>query len=113
MILFFNIKIKRSQPPAAPTRCTHSHDTGLSSRVITSSDRAPASHTGLLIKERLMMSRRNIEQTYRTWSSPILLELKKREHQMKPVERQALENVLVERRLLDTGNPEGTERRQR
>lgn len=60
-----------------------------------------------------MTSRRNIEQTYRTWSSPILLELKKREHQMKPVERQALENVLVERRLLDTGNPDGSDRRQR
>ncbi|RON85208.1 hypothetical protein [Pseudomonas fluorescens] len=59
-----------------------------------------------------MTSRRNIEQTYRTWSSPILLELKKREHQMAPVERQALENVLVERRLLDTGNPEGIERRR-
>ena len=59
-----------------------------------------------------MTSRRNIEQTYRNWSSPILLELKKREHQMAPVERQALENVLVERRLLDTGNPEGIERRR-
>jgi hypothetical protein len=59
-----------------------------------------------------MTSRRNIEQTYRTWSSPILLELKKREHQMAPFERQALENVLVERRLLDIGNPKGNERRQ-
>ena len=59
-----------------------------------------------------MTSRRNIEQTYRTWSSPILLELKKREHQMAPVERQALENVLMERRLLDLGGPEGVERRQ-
>jgi hypothetical protein len=59
-----------------------------------------------------MTSRRNIEQTYRTWSSPILLELKKREHQMAPFERQALENVLVERRLLDIGNPQGNERRQ-
>jgi hypothetical protein len=59
-----------------------------------------------------MTSRRNIEQTYRTWSSPILLELKKREHQMAPVERQALENVLVERRLLDIGGPEGSERRR-
>ncbi|KAE9645114.1 hypothetical protein [Pseudomonas sp. PB103] len=58
-----------------------------------------------------MTSRRNIEQTYRTWSSPILLELKKREHQMAPFERQALENVLVERRLLDIGNPKGNERR--
>ena len=60
-----------------------------------------------------MTSRRNIEQTYRTWSSPILLELKKREHQMAPVERQALENVLVERRLLDLGNPDGVERRKK
>ena len=59
-----------------------------------------------------MTSRRNIEQTYRTWSSPILLELKKREHQMAPVERQALQNVLVERRLLDLGNPDGVERRK-
>jgi hypothetical protein len=59
-----------------------------------------------------MTSRRNIEQTYRTWSSPILLELKKREHQMAPVERQALESVLVERRLLDIGSPEGIERRR-
>lgn len=58
-----------------------------------------------------MTSRRNIEQTYRTWSSPILLELKKREHQMALVERQALENVLLERRLLDVGGPERTERR--
>ena len=59
-----------------------------------------------------MTSRRNIEQTYRTWSSPILLELKKREHQMAPFERQALDNVLVERRLLDIGNPKGNDRRQ-
>ena len=90
----------------------HSRLQGLSSRVTTSSDRAPARNTGLLIKERLMTSRRNIEQTYRTWSSPILLELKKREHQMAPIERQALENVLVERRLLDVGNPDGIERRR-
>jgi hypothetical protein len=59
-----------------------------------------------------MMSRRNIEQTYRTWSSPILLELKKREHQMAPIERQALENILQERRLLDMGNSDGIERRR-
>jgi hypothetical protein len=55
---------------------------------------------------------RHIEKLYRTWSSPILLELKKREHQMAPKERQALENVLVERRLLDVGGPDGVERRQ-
>ncbi|WP_339447161.1 hypothetical protein [Pseudomonas sp. EA_5y_Pfl2_R50] len=60
-----------------------------------------------------MTSPRNIEQVYRTWSSPILLELKKREHQMAPFERQALENVLVERRLVDAGNPGGDERRAR
>jgi hypothetical protein len=59
-----------------------------------------------------MTARRNIEQTYRTWSSPILLELKKREHQMAPIERQALENILQERRLLDMGNPAGIERRR-
>ncbi|MBX8472636.1 hypothetical protein K5E37_26685 [Pseudomonas sp. RIT778] len=59
-----------------------------------------------------MTSNRLIEQTYRTWSSPILLELKKREHEMAPAERQALENVLVERRLLDVGNPKGVERRR-
>jgi len=59
-----------------------------------------------------MKSSRLIEQTYRTWSSPILLELKKREHEMAPAERQALENVLVERRLLDVGNPNGSDRRK-
>ncbi|WP_236177657.1 MULTISPECIES: hypothetical protein [Pseudomonas] len=59
-----------------------------------------------------MTSNRLIEQTYRTWSSPILLELKKREHQMAPAERQALEKVMVERRLLDVGNPDGPDRRQ-
>ncbi|MFW9078853.1 hypothetical protein ACOI9X_06155 [Pseudomonas sp. P2757] len=59
-----------------------------------------------------MTHRSNIERTYRTWSTPILLELKKREDQMAPVERQALEVVLVERRLVDLGNPEGKERRQ-
>jgi hypothetical protein len=59
-----------------------------------------------------MRSHRNIEQTYRTWSSPILLELKKREHQMALVERQALESVLMERRLLDMGKPEGMKSRR-
>ncbi|MFH0021872.1 hypothetical protein ACFZAC_09725 [Pseudomonas fluorescens] len=59
-----------------------------------------------------MPSRRSIEQTYRTWSSPILLELKKREHQMARVERQALENVLLERRLLNIGSPEGMDGRR-
>jgi hypothetical protein len=51
------------------------------------------------------------EQTYRAWSSPILLELKAREHQLDPSARQALENVLAERRLLNTGNPCGEDRR--
>ncbi|MFW0755996.1 hypothetical protein ACN1C3_14795 [Pseudomonas sp. H11T01] len=51
------------------------------------------------------------ERTYRTWSSPILLELKERAHQLNPSDRQALENVLIERRLLNTGNPSGTDRR--
>ncbi|WP_426236761.1 hypothetical protein [Pseudomonas sp. TWP3-2] len=59
-----------------------------------------------------MTHRSNIERTYRTWSTPILLELKKREDQMAPVERQALEVVLVERRLVDSGNPEGGDRRR-
>jgi hypothetical protein len=51
------------------------------------------------------------EKTYRTWSSPILLELKKREHQLEPVARQALQNILVERRLINTANPSGPDRR--
>jgi hypothetical protein len=52
------------------------------------------------------------EQTYRTWSSPILLELKEREHQLDPVARQALQNVLLERRLVDIGNSDGGDRRK-
>ena len=52
------------------------------------------------------------ERIYRTWSSPILLELKEREDQLDPTSRQALENVLIERRLLDTGNPSGKDRRK-
>ncbi|APC19170.1 hypothetical protein BLL42_02575 [Pseudomonas frederiksbergensis] len=55
---------------------------------------------------------RMAERTYRTWSSPILLELKEREHQLEPSDRQALENVLVERRLLNTGSPAGKDRRK-
>ncbi|MHC8361759.1 hypothetical protein ACYZUA_15905 [Pseudomonas sp. LS2P72] len=51
------------------------------------------------------------EKTYRTWSSPILLELKEREHQLDPAARQALENILVERRLVNIGNPSGKNRR--
>lgn len=58
-----------------------------------------------------MTSVRTVEKTYRAWSSPILLELKEREHQLDPVARQALENVLVERRLINLGNPSGSERR--
>jgi len=52
------------------------------------------------------------ERTYRTWSSPILLELKERADQLDPTSRQALTNVLVERRLIDTGNPAGEDRRK-
>jgi len=58
-----------------------------------------------------MMSIRKAEKTYRAWSSPILLELKEREHQLDPAARQALDNVLLERRLIDFGNPSGTDRR--
>ena len=58
-----------------------------------------------------MMSVHNAEKTYRAWSSPILLELKEREHQLDPAARQALDNVLVERRLINLGNPSGTDRR--
>ncbi|MDR6917202.1 hypothetical protein J2X66_004081 [Pseudomonas sp. 3296] len=58
-----------------------------------------------------MPSIRTVEKTYRAWSSPILLELKEREHQLDPVARQALENILVERRLINLGNPSGGERR--
>ncbi|WP_150805575.1 hypothetical protein [Pseudomonas fluorescens] len=58
-----------------------------------------------------MASIRVAEQTYRAWSSPILLELKEREHQLDPSDRQALQNVLAERRLLNTGNPCGEDRR--
>ncbi|VVO23799.1 hypothetical protein [Pseudomonas fluorescens] len=47
------------------------------------------------------------EQTYRNWSSPILLELKAREHQLTPSARQALENILVERKLLNWPSPTG------
>lgn len=55
-----------------------------------------------------MTAVRIAEQTYRTWSSPILLELKAREHQLNPSARQALENILVERRLLNWPSPTGT-----
>lgn len=58
-----------------------------------------------------MTSIRMAEKTYRTWSDPILLELKEREHQLDSSERQALHNVLVERRLMDIGNRSGIERR--
>lgn len=58
-----------------------------------------------------MTSIRDTEKTYRTWSSPILLELKEREHQLDAAARQALQNVLVERRLVNTGNPSGDDRR--
>ncbi|MNF69177.1 hypothetical protein D3C84_510520 [compost metagenome] len=54
---------------------------------------------------------RSAEKTYRQWSSPILLELKEREHQLAPSDRQALQNILLERRLINLGNPSGNERR--
>ncbi len=65
-----------------------------------------------LVWETKMNPIRMAERTYRTWSSPILLELKEREHQLQPSDRQALENVMVERRLLNTGNPAGKDRRK-
>ncbi|MHC8400820.1 hypothetical protein ACYZTX_15435 [Pseudomonas sp. MDT1-17] len=58
-----------------------------------------------------MKSIRDTEKTYRTWSSPILLELKEREHQLDAAARQALQNVLAERRLVNIGNPSGDDRR--
>ena len=58
-----------------------------------------------------MTSIRDTEKTYRTWSSPILLELKEREDQLDAAARQALQNVLVERRLVNIGNPAGVDRR--
>ncbi|WP_223488870.1 hypothetical protein [Pseudomonas sp. A-RE-19] len=59
-----------------------------------------------------MTSTRVSEQIYRRWSNPILLELKEREHQLDPSARQALQNVLVERRLVNIGNPSGADRRK-
>lgn len=58
-----------------------------------------------------MSSIRSAEKTYRQWSSPILLELKEREHQLAPSAREALQNILLERRLINSGNPEGNDRR--
>lgn len=59
-----------------------------------------------------MSSIRSAENTYRQWSSPILLELKEREHQLAPSDRQALQNILLERRLINSGNPAGEDRRK-
>lgn len=59
-----------------------------------------------------MTSIHKAEKTYRTWSSPILLELKEREHQLDPDARQALHNVLAERRLINIGNSSGADRRR-
>ena len=58
-----------------------------------------------------MTSIHQAEKTYRTWSSPILLELKKREHQLEGVARPALHKIMLERRLINTGNPSGLDRR--
>jgi len=65
-----------------------------------------------LIKEEAMPSIRSAEETYRKWSSPILLELKEREHQLAPSDREALQNILLERRLINSGNPHGSDRRR-
>jgi hypothetical protein len=62
--------------------------------------------------EETMSSIRSAEQTYRQWSNPILLELKEREHQLAPTDRQALQNILLERRLINSGNPCGADRRK-
>ena len=59
-----------------------------------------------------MSTIRSAEQTYRQWSSPILLELKEREHQLDPLDREALQNILLERRLINSGNPDGNDRRK-
>ena len=59
-----------------------------------------------------MSSIRSAEKTYRQWSNPILLELKERAHQLTPSDRQALENILLERRLINSGNPDGSDRRK-
>ncbi|WP_248798219.1 hypothetical protein [Pseudomonas sp. MWU13-2105] len=52
-----------------------------------------------------MSAVRAAERAYRSWSNPILLELKEREHQLDPSSRVALINVLQERRLLDSDRP--------
>ncbi|KPA90182.1 MULTISPECIES: hypothetical protein [Pseudomonas] len=52
------------------------------------------------------------ERTYRNWSTPILLELNLRAHQLDAPSRQALRNVLIERRMADLGSPTGVERRK-
>jgi len=52
-----------------------------------------------------MTAVRLAERTYRSWSNPILLELKEREHQLAPSARVALINVLQERRLLESDRP--------
>jgi len=59
-----------------------------------------------------MSSIRSAEQTYRQWSSPILLELKERAHQLDPLDREALQNILLERRLINSGSPDGNDRRK-
>lgn len=59
-----------------------------------------------------MSSIRSAEKTYRQWSSSILLELKEREHQLAPSDREALQNILLERRLINSGNPNGNDRRK-
>jgi len=55
------------------------------------------------LKGRQRTSTRVAEQIYRSWCSN-LLELKERDHQLAPSDRQALENDLAERRLLHISN---------
>ncbi|SDT22459.1 hypothetical protein NLK61_28230 [Pseudomonas fuscovaginae UPB0736] len=52
------------------------------------------------------------ERTYRNWSTPILLELNLRAHQLDAPSRQALRNVLIERRMADLGKPTEVEQRK-
>lgn len=52
------------------------------------------------------------ERTYRNWSTPILMELNLRAHQLDAPSRQALRNVLIERRMAELGSPARAEQRQ-
>jgi len=66
-----------------------------------------------LFKEKSMTTHVLIaERTYRNWSTPILLELNLRAHQLDAPSRQALRNVLIERRMADLGKPTEVEQRK-